>query len=377
MRRPPEVVQTSAMDCGPVALAVWLGAHGLAADVDALRDVCATGVDGTSVDDLEEVACALGLAAEQVVVPWEQLVAASERYLPAIVLTLTPDRYVHFVVAWRIVGGRVDLVDPAVGRRRVRLAAFAAEVLTHELIAPAEGWSEYAESEDARVALVARLRAAGRSADAAEREVAAAVARGPVAGVGALLGALAEDRRAPVEDGGVDEDGHPVVRVRGAVVVRAPPCVADVPVDAPQHEDGDVPVRLRRVLSGEGRSPLHELRSLLRAERLGVWWVGALAALTGAAGVGEALAARSVLDAGTGEGRLLLLAGVVLLALCVAALASRGALAVGRRLERDVRERLLARVARLGDRYVRSRPPGDLAERGHAVVLVRVAVELG
>ncbi len=71
------------MDCGPVALTVLLGAHGLTADVDALRDVCATDVDGTSVDDLEEVACALGLDAEQVVVPWAQAVALPAAYLPA------------------------------------------------------------------------------------------------------------------------------------------------------------------------------------------------------------------------------------------------------------------------------------------------------
>src|SRR4051794_23860881 len=79
------------MDCGPAALAALLGAHGLPASVDGLRELCATDVDGTSIDDLELVAERLGLEAEQVVVPLGQVLAAPERYLPAILLTRSPD----------------------------------------------------------------------------------------------------------------------------------------------------------------------------------------------------------------------------------------------------------------------------------------------
>src|SRR3954454_25209135 len=160
--RPPEIIQTSAMDCGPAALAALLGAHGLPAGVDALRGLCATDVDGTSIDDLEEVAARLGLDAEQVVVPLGQVLAAPQLYLPAILLTKTPDGYLHFVVPWRVRRGRVDLVDPAIGRRRVRVGDLHAEALRHELIATEDEWAEYALGEDARVALAARLNGAGR-----------------------------------------------------------------------------------------------------------------------------------------------------------------------------------------------------------------------
>lgn len=244
------------MDCGPVALTVLLGAHGLTADVDALRDVCATDVDGTSVDDLEEVACALGLDAEQVVVPWAQAVALPAAYLPAIVLTLTPDGYVHFVVAWRVARGRIDLVDPAVGRRRVRLADFAREVLTHELVAPTAAWAEYADGDDARRALLARLRRAGRSEAEAEAVVAAAIACGPVDGVGRLLAELEDGDGVPVvAPAGRDEAGGALVAVRGAVLIRAPRC-----------RDGTAAAHLRPLLGGARRRPSHELRALASGE---------------------------------------------------------------------------------------------------------------
>ena len=365
--RPPEVVQTSAMDCGPAALAALLGAHGLMADVDALRDVCATDVDGTSVDDLEEVASGLGLDAEQVLVPLGQVVAVPDLYLPAIVLTLTPDGYVHFVVVWRIARGWVDVVDPAVGRRRVRLGRFAREILTHEVVVPLEAWAEYAAGEDARRALVARLRATGRSQAQAQAEVDASVAAGPVSGVGRLLGELGDgEDGVVVVDAGADEGGDAVVRVRGAVLVRAPGRCAV-----------QVPAAWAGVLGGPRRTPWGELRALLSVERRAIGGVAVLAAMSGAAAVAEALVARGVLERGLADGRLFALLIVVAAGLVAITTTWWLALSVGRRIERSVHERLLARVACLGDRYVRSRPAGDLAERGHAVVLLRSAVELG
>src|SRR4051794_770109 len=201
------------MDCGPAALAVLLGAHRVPAGVDALRGLCATDVDGTSIDDLELVAERLGLEAEQVVVPLGQVLAAPERYLPAILLTRSPDGYLHFVVPWRVRRGRVDLVDPAVGRRRVRVADLHAETLRHELVATEAEWAEYALGEDARAALAARLNGS-RLAEALER--------GPVAGVGALLGELEPEPEPVVEPAGGDEDGGPAGLVGGGGVVGAP-----------------------------------------------------------------------------------------------------------------------------------------------------------
>ena len=64
-----EVVQTSAMDCGPAALKCLLEGFGIAVSYGRLREACQTDVDGTSIDTLEEVAVQLGLEAEQVMLP--------------------------------------------------------------------------------------------------------------------------------------------------------------------------------------------------------------------------------------------------------------------------------------------------------------------
>ena len=59
----PEVVQTSAMDCGPAALKCLLEGFGIAVSYGRLREACQTDVDGTCIDTLEEVAVQLGLEA--------------------------------------------------------------------------------------------------------------------------------------------------------------------------------------------------------------------------------------------------------------------------------------------------------------------------
>jgi len=52
----PEVVQTSAMDCGPAALKCLLDGFGIQVSYGRLREACQTDVDGTSIDTMEEVA---------------------------------------------------------------------------------------------------------------------------------------------------------------------------------------------------------------------------------------------------------------------------------------------------------------------------------
>jgi ATP-binding cassette subfamily B protein len=65
----PEVVQTSATDCGPACLKSLLEGHGVSASYGRLREACRTDVDGSSIDTIEEIAVDLGLSARQVMVP--------------------------------------------------------------------------------------------------------------------------------------------------------------------------------------------------------------------------------------------------------------------------------------------------------------------
>ena len=69
----PEVVQTSAMDCGPAALKCLLEGFGISVSYGRLREACQTDVDGTSLDTMEQVAVQLGLEAEQVMMPVDHL----------------------------------------------------------------------------------------------------------------------------------------------------------------------------------------------------------------------------------------------------------------------------------------------------------------
>ena len=65
----PEVVQTSAMDCGPASLKALFGGFGIYLSYGRLREACQTDVDGTSIDALEDVAPKLGLAVSQAIIP--------------------------------------------------------------------------------------------------------------------------------------------------------------------------------------------------------------------------------------------------------------------------------------------------------------------
>ena len=51
----PEVVQTSAMDCGPATLKCLLEGFGISVSYGRLREACQTDVDGTSIDTLEDI----------------------------------------------------------------------------------------------------------------------------------------------------------------------------------------------------------------------------------------------------------------------------------------------------------------------------------
>ena len=107
-----EVVQTSAMDCGPAALKCLLEGFGIPVSYGRLREACQTDVDGTCIDTMEEAAVQLGLAAEQVMVPVDHLFLPEAAALPAIVVVHLANGFTHFVVAWRRHGRVTQVMDP-------------------------------------------------------------------------------------------------------------------------------------------------------------------------------------------------------------------------------------------------------------------------
>ncbi|HVK39614.1 MAG TPA: ATP-binding cassette domain-containing protein [Candidatus Kapabacteria bacterium] len=412
----PEVVQTSAMDCGPASLKSLLEGHGISIGYGRLRDACQTEVDGSSIDTMEDIARQLGLDAGQVMVPPAHLLLEESRSLPAIVVVRQPNGFTHFVVLWRVHGPLVQIMDPAVGRRWRTARSLADELYVHRMPVPEAMWTRFAHGDEFLRPLARRLRTLGlprsraellidsaaadegwhplASLDAATRMLEKTVETGALrrrhaAGVLESLYAQVRDesaercaiipesfwsvRPAPAEDG----VAH--LEMRGAVLVRVTGLRERDPEEPP------LPESLASALDEPRPRPMRDLFGLLRDDGL-LAPLTVLAALAVAAGavVLEALLFRALFDLGTTlvlpEQRLGLwgtlatfAAALLLLELPLAA----GLLRLGRRIELRLRIAFLTKIPRLGDRYFRSRPISDMAERSHSLHSLRGLPELG
>ena len=157
----PEVVQTSAMDCGPASLASLLSGFGVRVSYGRLREACQTDVDGTSIDVLEAVANRLGLECEQVMLPVDHLLLSESAALPAIVVTRQEVGFAHFVVVWRRHGHLIQVMDPGTGRRWPRASQFLRDVFVHSQKVPASAFEAWVRSDDFQKVLMRRMRDLG------------------------------------------------------------------------------------------------------------------------------------------------------------------------------------------------------------------------
>lgn len=140
----PEVVQTSAMDCGPAALKSLLEGFGIAANYGRLREACQTDVDGTSIDIIEDVANQLGLVADQVMIPVDHILLPDSGVFPALAVLRLPNGLTHFVLIWRVHGRFLQIMDPGKGRRWVNGRKFLEELYVHTHQIPTADWREWA-----------------------------------------------------------------------------------------------------------------------------------------------------------------------------------------------------------------------------------------
>ncbi len=425
----PEVVQTSAMDCGPASLKSLLEGFGVSASYGRLREACQTDVDGTSIDTMEEVAMQLGLEAEQIMIPADHLLLPEAQALPAIVVVRLANGLTHFVVVWRRHGQMVQLMDPATGRRWLTTRQLLDELYIHTLPVPAEAWREWAATDEFLDPLRQRLAELGlkdpireqlietalvddgwqalAALDAATRIVEAIVRSGGLRRgqqAGQVLESFFEQARqtATAEAPAIpatywtvrpvpqEPDEPEQLFLRGAVLVRVRGRRPAGRPAVPEEEatpDASMPLspELVAALEEPPSRPSRELLRLLRADGLLIPAVLLTTLILAAAGVViEVLLFRSLLELGqvlglVGQrlGAMVALLIFILALLCLEWPLTFGALRLGRRLEARLRMAFLKKIPRLGDRYFQSRPTSDMAERSHSLHRLSLLPDLG
>ncbi len=383
-----------------------------------MREACQTDVDGTSIDTIETVANQLGVDAEQMMLPAEHLFQPGAAALPALIVVRHPSGGTHFVVIWRQLGGWLQLMDPAIGRRWVRRSRFIKDLYSHETNVPADEWRSWAGSDEFLQPLRQRLAQIGAvgsmgtelsdkaladpgwlslgALDASVRLVQSVIdAEGLSAGPSAtrLLNVLFNTTRSSTFDifdlipppyWAIRPDlnsADPVelrLTLRGAVLIRI----------AGRHTHGMAqPVEPKAPLSAEleaalRESPTRPLRDLgkLISDEGAIRPLVLIAALVGAVAtvLVETLLFRAMLDVSSqlnlGGQRLAAVAALVIFAALVLLIQVpivTESLRLGRQTEIRLRMALLRKMPRLVDRYFQSRPISDMADRSHGIHVAR------
>lgn len=412
----PEVVQTSPMDCGPASLKALLEGFRVPVSYGRLREACQTDVDGTSIDTLELLANQLGVQAEQVMLPLDHLFLVSSKALPALVVVQHSDGATHFLVVWRRVGQWVQVMDPAVGRRWLRLERFTETLFRHETDVDAQDWRAWAALPDFLEPLRERLARVGVSTAGANELIEEALADEGWFGLGALDAAV-RFATAIVDAGGVrvGPEAHQVLcsvfrdthrgpedifqvlpprywsahalrlgsagrlrlTLQGAVLVRFAGRNGSAAVQGP---DAVRSPELKAALVQAPAHPLAMVAKVLRDEgRLALLALGGAMGLSVGAVLIEALLFRGLFDIAIAlalpSQRLLALVAVIafgaLLLVVEIGIASE-VMRLGRSLETRLRLSLLERLPQLDDRYFHSRPVSDMAERSHSLQGLRL-----
>ncbi len=416
----PEVVQTSAMDCGPASLRCLLQGFGIPVSYGRLREACQTDVDGTSIDTIEEVAIQLGLNVEQIMIPVEHVLLVEAEALPAVVVIRRPNGGTHFVVAWRRHGQFVQVMDPATGRRWPTCKQFLDQLYVHNLAVSAAEWREWSGSDEFLEPLTRRLvnlrlpesksgqlidmaltdpgYRAIATLDAATRMMDSIVRSGglrPGREVEQVLERFFANasKETTSENGMIPAaywsvwpsspglDGEEALLLRGAVLVRArgrrlvPEAHSVGSVLDSAGTSPPLSPELVAALEEPPSRPGLELLRLVFAEGL-LTPIILVAALVFAAGgiVIEAVLLRGVVDLGRELAlpiqRLVAMGALLLFVTCLLLLdlsIVRNVLRLGRHVEARLRIAFLKKIPRLGDQYFRSRLTSDMAERGHKV----------
>ncbi len=115
------------------ALRSVLAGYSIKFDTAKLTEECKVDDSGASIDDIEYVANAYGLMAEQRLFPTSDLCTRNGVQLPAIVITVRDDVVLEFVNVWRRRGSSLQIMDPWAGVSWVECSELQRRVYVHEM----------------------------------------------------------------------------------------------------------------------------------------------------------------------------------------------------------------------------------------------------
>jgi len=380
-----------------------LEGFGIPVSYGRLREACQTDVDGTSIDEIENIAVALGLDAEQVMLPPDHLFIPQANALPALVVVRQPDGNTHFVVVWRRHGRWLQVMDPAIGRRWVTQKQFLAGLYTHVMAVDAESYRDWATSPESLAVLRVQLERLGLSNDEIELQINAATEIPDWQGI-AQLDAATRMVNALFAAGAL-HSGKEILHVLQTLVTGNATLIPDLYWTVqPKQETGntelwlkgavllrirghgnaassaELPPELRAALDEPEMRPYRTLVKLLvDGARTAPVLLGITIVLLAAGLVLEAILLRALLNIEDTlvftDQRLTLLASVAIFAsalLVMEFFIAQGAWRLGRRLELQLRMTLLSKIPRLHDHYFQSRLSSDMAERSHSTHFLRI-----
>lgn len=232
------------------ALRAVLSAYGIPFDAAALIEECKVDEEGASIDDLEDVAVKYGLSAGSVIAPVEHVLLPDARILPAVVVVDSTDDEPDFVVAWRLDGDRVQVMDPREGRAWTTRADLEKRLHVHEMTMPADEYREAMAAPSVADAFVARAAAAGVDAAATRALLERAAADPGWRGFAALDAAIRKLATSPGGDGGASS----LAAIFACAYEKRCEGVQPVPAAlwsaqaAPRGPQGEVQVKLRGAL---------------------------------------------------------------------------------------------------------------------------------
>jgi ATP-binding cassette subfamily B protein len=382
----PEVIQTSAEDCGPAALKALFGGFGIYLSYNRLREACQTDDHGTSTEALEDISKQLGMQTVQSVLQPDLILLERTACLPAIVTVRLPDGGSQTVVLWRVHGPWLQVMDPEAGRVFVPRRHFLDSLLIVERPISAQAWEELSTSGAFTAGLEERLRALDLPlqfwSDRAHQDAALRfggalrdarqLRRGAEARAFLALCAEHPDeipaRFWSVRRGANDDS----LTLRGAVLLTA---------RGPSLQTGSaaLPESLLQICS---EPPPRVWNSVWVSVRESGWRLptaAGLALCAAACGtVIEALLFRGLFDMGrhlqSTAGRLGLVVALLIFLLTLLAVDWAAVLAqyrLGRQIEWRLRTRFMFKIPRLNDRYFQSRLISDMAFRAHWLQLLR------